>query len=449
MTETIIAQATPSGESALGILRVSGPLALHIAGSSLGTPSPSPRMAFLRNYRDLEKKILDQVVFTFFEKGRSFTGEDVLEICYHGNPLISKMISNDLLAQGCRLAQPGEFSKRAFLNGMIDLSQAESVAAVISAANEEMLMLAQQNLRGILSERLKSIKNALLEVEASIEAYIDFPEDDLGDQKEERCRFRLEETVRELEFLIEQAARTRLLEQNVRVALVGNPNVGKSSLFNLMIGEKRALTHSDAGTTRDYLESSLKVGSQWITLVDTAGLRQTTNEIEEQGIAFTINQVEQAHLILMIIDGSDPSPTLSILEKITGMKEKKIIVVKNKCDLGAFDLNSESFQGYPLVETSCKELTGLNLLFDAISKELSEYITTSDKEVLVTERNRKLIHNSLLLIKQCLQEWKDGNDEEFVVGYLRDAREKIDLIIGKSTNEDMLDVLFQNFCIGK
>ena len=450
MIETIIALATPAGESALAVIRISGQLSHIIAKQACNCTNPKPRNAYLVNYRSSDGEILDQVVITFFNKGNSYTGEDSLEISCHGNPLITEMICKDLINRGCRLAQPGEFTRQAFLNGKIDLPQAESVAQIIAAKNEQALTLAQRNLKGKLSDKLLSIQQDILNLQASIEAHIDFPEDELPKNDQKRDHQKIKKIVKELETLLLQAKRTKLLTKNIRVILTGLPNVGKSSLFNALAGKNRALIHSKSGTTRDYLEFDIKIGKYWITLVDTAGVHDASEEIEQAGIEMSLEQAKEADLFLWVIDNSVPH-SIELPEEFTKLLQSKpTLLIRNKSDLGennwvpnyntppnATNISSTAKSGLRQLET---------LLLEVIQKITGE---GSENEYLVGLRHEVLIKNCLDKLNCFLIESKKELEDEIASIHLAEAREELDKMIGRKTNEDILDILFGEFCIGK
>ncbi len=449
MIDTIIAQATPSGESAISVIRISGPLCHKIAKNACNYENISPRISKLTNYHGIDGKHLDQVIITYFKKGYSYTGQDSLEISLHGNPLLSELVCEDLLKRGCRLALPGEFTKLAFINGKIDLSQAESVAQIISAKNEISLLAAQRNLKGGLSKILLRIQEQILNLQASIEAHIDFPEDDL-DTEDKTEQSKLTNTIlKELKDLIKQASRTHLLQKNIRVCLFGLPNAGKSSLFNEMIRKKRALVHEKAGTTRDYLEEELKIGKYWITLIDTAGIHNTKNEIEMLGVELSNQQICDADIILWVVDDSVPYPTKLLHKHACMLKDKIYILVKNKIDVGSSQCKA-LISGASIQKISCEKKIGLNELEDLVEEKISELVgNETDNDLFIGKRHA-------YLIKQCLHEMNEFQKGlkkeigfEMITYHLVNARDYIGEMIGLKTNENMLDKLFGQFCIGK
>jgi tRNA modification GTPase len=450
MIETIIALATPAGESALAVIRISGPLAHIIAKEACDCTNPTPRKTYLVDYQTCDGKTLDQVVITLFNKGKSYTGEDSLEISCHGNPLITELISKDLMNRGCRIAQPGEFTKLAFLNGKIDLPQAESVAQIIAAKNEQSLSLAQRNLKGKLSNKLLSIQKDILGLQASIEAHIDFPEDDLIEQNHNKHHQNALTIIKELETLLLQAKKTKLLAKNIRVVLAGLPNVGKSSLFNALAGKNRALIHSDAGTTRDYIEFDIKIGKYWITLVDTAGVHNASDEIELAGIELSNEQAEEADLLLWVIDNSIPHPSELPKDFTKLIQSKPTLLIRNKSDLGENNWIPDYIRPPKTINISSTEKSGLKELESQLLAIIQEITgVDSENEYLVSIRHELLIKNCLNELNHFLQKSKEKVGEEIISIHLTEAREKLDMMIGIKTNEDMLDILFGEFCIGK
>ena len=448
--DTIVAQATPSGESALGVIRVSGELARKVAMSSCNKREIVPRVATLTEYKSQGGDLIDQVLITYFEAGKSYTGEESIEISCHGNPLIEGLICKDLMDRGCRLAEPGEFTRRAFLNGKIDLSQAESVAQIIAAKNEHSLELAHRNLKGELSKKLILIQESILELQASLEAHIDFPEDDLGEDDPSKTLDHTSQIINELKSLLEQAKRTKFLQRNIRVVLVGHPNVGKSSLFNALAGKNRAIIHTQAGTTRDYLETELRIRDKWITLVDTAGVHVTKDEIELAGIELTKDQADQADILLWVTDSSTPHPTLLPEAFTFYIENKPTLLLKNKIDLGNSGWKQNINIQLPEILLSLKNSHDMSNVEKAISEMLDELIKPgTENEFLIGTRHETLIVSCLSDIEIFLENLNDGVGYELSIKLLTSARDYLDQMIGFKTNDDMLDLLFGKFCIGK
>ena len=323
MTDTIIAQSTPPGQSALAMIRVSGPLCDEIAKSALKLPSPTPRVSYLRNYRSLDSQtILDQVVAVVYPIGKSFTGETTLEITCHGNTFIARKIIEDLLERGCRTAKPGEFTKRAFLSGRIDLTQAESIAELISAKSDAELKIANLNLAGAQGNAYKSLQEKILRLQAQLEASIDFPEDDIESQSKSSFINVIDSIIEEMTRLIESCDKKKILSNAIKILILGPANVGKSTLFNSFIGLERALVSNDPGTTRDYISSQVPIEDYRVEFIDCAGIRKTDDSTENLGIEKTIQIIDEAFLILFVIDGSIPYPTDFDQRALDKIKEK-------------------------------------------------------------------------------------------------------------------------------
>jgi tRNA modification GTPase len=446
--DTIIAQATPFGESAIAVIRVSGVLCQEIIKNACRITKIKPRYANLANYSNIDGNYLDQVVITYFEKGKSYTGEESLEIACHGNPIISEQISQDLIKRGCRPAEPGEFTKISFLNGKIDLSQAESVAEVISAKNNKYLSAALRNLKGGLSSRLNDIQDKILSLQASIEAYIDFPEDDIGTEDRNSIESITRDIKSTIENILYQASKTDFLKRNIRVALVGLPNAGKSSLFNELLGRKRALVHEKAGTTRDYIEQDIRINDYWVTIVDTAGVNKSKNSVEMDGVQLTLQQLNDSDIILWVIDNSMPYPSDEVNEILQKIEEKPTLLVRNKVDLPAKLKFSKSIN-FKEVHVSCYDKTGLPEVITEVSKMVSKLYDADEDTLLINKRHEINFSKCLDEINEFDSLIRNDSGYELASIHIISAREAIDEIIGKKTTENMLDKLFEQFCIGK
>ena len=450
MTDTIVALATPNSQSALSIIRVSGELCKNLAKKSCALPTPTPRHAYFTKYTSSYNEVLDQIVVVFFEQPKSFTGEDTLEITCHGNPIIIKEIISDLIARGCRMATPGEFSFKAFNNGKIDLTQAEAIAELIGAKNKRAISLANKNLEGKLSEKINLIQTILVEQQSRIEAFIDFPEDDLGDDQTDKIILKLQSITSELENLIGIAKKTDAFNRTLKVSLVGPPNAGKSSLFNKIIGSDRALVDKTEGTTRDYIDQMVNLGSVTIQLHDTAGLRDTISTVENKGIDKTKELVESSDLVLLVLDSSAPYPS-DIESEIRNLNEKNTILVLNKSDLRReISLRNSSVQNLEQITTSVRNVESIELLNNKIELLLEDQNNIYEEfNIFVNARQSKAINYSKLSVEKSINHLKINQSIEFAVSDLKDSIDFLGEIVGKKDNEDMLDVLFSKFCIGK
>ena len=451
MTETIVALATPNSQSALGIIRVSGSMVLELCEKSCGLPSPTPRCAHLTKYTSLEQNTLDQIIMVYFEKGRSFTGENCMELTCHGNPIVLEEILSDLIHRGCRLANPGEFTYRAFQNGKIDLTQAEAIADLIGAKNKQALTLANRNLEGNLSKKIDNLQTTILKQHSDIEAFIDFPEDDLGEEKTTQIITNLQEICSELSRLIEVGKKTAVFNRKLRVVLVGPPNVGKSSIFNKIIGLDRAIIDQEPGTTRDFIDYNINLGKVNIQLYDTAGIRETNLKIERQGIERTYELIKDADLVLVVLDRSLPYPTIIDHEIKNSVKDKKSLLILNKSDLqNNINIAGSYLEEIPKTEVSVtNEESILNLTNQITSCLLEDSLVDNEFNLSVNLRQSNALSKALVYIQNSIENIKTEETIEFAIPDLKESISLLGEIVGNKDNEDMLDLLFSNFCIGK
>ena len=451
MTETIVALATPNSQSALGIIRVSGSMVLELCEKSCGLPSPTPRCAHLTKYTSLEQNTLDQIIMVYFEKGRSFTGENCMELTCHGNPIVLEEILSDLIHRGCRLANPGEFTYRAFQNGKIDLTQAEAIADLIGAKNKQALLLANKNLEGNLSTKIGILQTSILRQHSNIEAFIDFPEDDIGEEKTAQIITNLQGICSELSDLIEIGKKTDAFNRNLKVVLVGPPNAGKSSIFNKIIGMDRAIIDQEPGTTRDFIDYNTNLGKVSIQLYDTAGIRETDQEIERQGIERTYELIKDADLVLVVLDRFQPYPTIIDHEIKNSVKDKKSILILNKSDLqNNINIAGSYLEEIPKTEVSVtNEESILNLTSQITSCLLEDSLVDNEFNLSVNLRQSNALSKALVYIQNSIENIKTEETIEFAIPDLKESISLLGEIVGNKDNEDMLDLLFSNFCIGK
>lgn len=450
--ETIAAPATPRGESAVALLRVSGPLAAAIATTAFGRKTaPVPRRAFVADYRDVAGKVIDQCLITFFAENASYTGEPCLEIMPHGNPVIVRRIFADLVARGCRQAEPGEFTRRAFLNGRMDLTRAEAVADLIHARSERALEIARRQLAGDLGRRVEDWTDRLLQTLAELEAYIDFPEEDLPDADADTPPVRLEKLAAEWDRAAETADRHTALGEGVRTVIVGAPNAGKSSLLNALLGEERALVSAEPGTTRDFITETVTVGPHCLRLVDTAGLRDdATSDIEKRGIAKTREKVAGADFALVVVDAADAPPALPA--DITAfLRSDNALLVLNKADLPAHPGCAALFPGMPRVCVSLTTGAGFDDLRAAIARELErDGLAPAEEALVVNTRHAEALRAGATALRSGVTLLRRADRPvELAVNDLRTALDRLGDIVGRIDNEQMLDRLFATFCIGK
>jgi tRNA modification GTPase len=446
--DTIAALATPVGTAALAVLRASGPDTARLSSELLSGP-PLPRMARHATYRDRAGNLLDDVLFTFFQGPRSYTGEDVLEISCHGNPFIAQKILEDLFARGCRAAEPGEFTQRAFLNGRMDLSQAEAVMDLIHARSERALTAANQQLRGAVGRRMSELIDSLLGVLARIEAYIDFPDEDLPPEDRGIVRVELARLLGETERLLATSHYGALLRDGIKTVIVGEPNVGKSSLLNRLVGRERALVSPEPGTTRDFIEERILVGPHCLRLIDTAGLNHSPAPLEKLGILKTRERLAEADLALVVLDVAAASPVIpeEIAAATSGLRT---IIVLNKSDLRSdphpFPISS------PLASicVSAKTGTGIDELITAIVQQADAFQDTIGGEMIaVNARHAQALSVARQGLREAQEKLGVGDAIELIASDLRLVLAAYGEITGRVDNERMLDQLFATFCIGK
>lgn len=447
--DTIAALATPAGTSALAIVRVSGLDTGRLAREIFGE-TPPPRIARRGDYRAQGGALVDDVLATFFPEAGSYTGEDALEISCHGNPFIAQTILEDLFARGCRPAGPGEFTQRAFLNGRMDLSQAEAVMDLISAHSERALAAANQQLRGGLGRRLNDLTERLLGALARIEAYIDFPDEDLPTEDRAIVRRTLESLAAETDRLLATSHYGELLRAGIKTVIIGAPNAGKSSLLNCLVGHERAIVSAEPGTTRDFIEERIIVGPHCLRLIDTAGLNPSPGAIEKLGMEKSLERATEADLILLVIDVTCPLPALP--ESLTKLLvPNRALAVLNKIDL----LKSQSFKFKitgELTAINVSALTGAGVenLVAEISRLADSFQPAGqDDAIAINARHADALGRARASLQLALANLTANGPVELLASDLRGTLAAYGDILGKVDNERMLDQLFATFCIGK
>ena len=448
--DTIISLATIAGESALGIIRISGSLCTQLCTDIFDKISPTPRKTFVKNYRSLSGKIVDQVLAVFFEYGKSYTGEETLEITLHGNTLIANLILDDLIRRNCRLADPGEYTKRAYLNGKLDLTQAEAVAELIAAKSEIELEIANHQLLGSLSNKLLEIQSQLIHLQAKFEASIDFPEDEIKEYNIPEILNLIIPIEESVNRLVKSTDIKSSLSQGIKISLVGPPNVGKSSIFNKLLHTNRAIVSCEPGTTRDYLSKEIVISGYAIELFDTAGIRETNLNLETLGIKNSIEVIKDSSIVLLVFDSSLPYPS-GFFEYIKDeIKSQSIIIIENKSDLERV-ITSENYPThFSVIKSSTLNENCSNEILNEVSRALvGKYKIDPSADILVSKRQHNHLTDSLSHINEVQSLLTDAINEEFILQELKMCIQCINAIIGQTDNEDMLDELFKNFCIGK
>ena len=448
--DTIISLATVAGESAIGVIRISGDKCLGLCDEIFNTPSPTPRTSILKSYKSQKNKTLDQVLFVYFDKGKSFTGEQTIEISFHGNTIIANQILDDLIKRDCRLAEPGEYTRRAFLNGKIDLTQAESVAEIISASSEVEVEIASQQLKGCLSDIILKLQGNLINLQARFEAIIDFPEDHIEEPDLSNSLKTILQTKISIEDLIETFKLRSYLTNGIKIPLIGPPNVGKSSIFNKLLRENRTIVSKQPGTTRDYISKELITSGYKIELFDSAGIRLTENELELDGIQNSIKLIDDSNIILLVLDSSLPYPAEFFTLIKNNIQGKDVIIIENKSDL----MRKIKKEDYPLhksiMKTSVFEENCANEIFEEINKLLKNRIKNNPLgNILINKRHYVLLQKAHDHLCHLEKQVRANVNEEFILQELKLSLTPINDIIGEKDNEDMLDELFKNFCIGK
>lgn len=448
-SDTIAAIATPIGKGGIGIIRISGPLCTYIAEKTLGA-IPEPRYATAGNFYNEKKEILDFGVAIYFAAPHSFTGEDVLELQGHGGPVILDLVLKTVLSFGARLAKPGEFSERAFLNNRIDLTQAEAIADLINANSEQAARSAVKSLQGEFSNRINQFKETLTHLRKMIEAAIDFSDEEIDFLNQQTIAEQLNQLLREIRFVYQSAQQGALLQEGINVVIAGEPNVGKSSLLNALSGKDSAIVTDIAGTTRDVLKEQIQIAGIPLHIIDTAGLRETTDVVEQEGVRRAKKQIAQADLILLVIDANenDLSGKINYLIHHNGLINLPIIIVKNKIDLTAEQSRVEDFSDFKLIKISAKRHLGLNLLSDEILKLIGYQ---SNNEGIFSARRRHLValKKAEEFLLNGLNLLNAHGSVELLAEDLRLAQVHLSEITGEFSSDDLLGEIFSSFCIGK
>ncbi len=439
--DTIAAIASPAGTGAVALIRLSGPAAGEIFARVWRGGKTPARRAVLGAVAEGEI-VIDSVIAIRFQGPASFTGEDTFEISCHGGVLVTRRILEALFRAGARPAEPGEFTRRAWLNGKLDLTQAEAVMDVISAQTDMALRAAQRQLEGAIGQRVTALRDELLGVLAHVEAYIDFPEEDISPDTGTVLRGHIESVRQGIAELLATAEEGRILREGARTVLAGEPNAGKSSLLNRLLGFERAIVSEQPGTTRDTIEEVIALRGIPLRLVDTAGLRETAEAVEREGVARTRRMVETADLVLEVADASRP-PGAPVLPPESGAKH---VLVLNKCDLGMH----EAWQGRGGVGISCLTGAGMDTLTSAVVQALAgEGSGFTGMEAAVNARHQACLERAAASLHAALTQLDAGAAPEFVALDLREALAALGEIAGKTDTEDLLGVIFSRFCIGK
>ena len=449
--DTIVAIATPPGRGGLGVVRLSGNDAFRITQNLVGRPSPfQPRRAtFCRVSASRHSEVRDEVVVTTFPAPRSYTGEDVAEISAHGSPIVLAGILKGATAAGARLAEPGEFTLRGFLHGKRDLIQAEAVGDLIDAVTPLQARAAFDQLEGTLTTAIAAIETDLFDLVARLEASLDFPDEGYHFIDPAELQAALDAVVNRLDALLANAARGRVVREGAVVALVGAPNAGKSSLFNLLLNTNRAIVNAAPGTTRDLLTERVDIAGLCIELVDTAGLRDTDDEVEREGVLRTEGSLSVADLAVVVIDRSRP---LSADDRraLSSTRDQPRLVVANKIDLPAAWPNQAA--GVDVVPISVRSGAGVEALIAQLSETLSQAPVMRDVPLVTNVRHVLLLEQaraSLVRGRLAVAEAGGALPEEFLLADVQEGLERLQEVTGRRTSDDLLRHIFERFCIGK
>ena len=446
--DTIVAIATPPGRGGIGVVRLSGRDAHRIASALIErTAALEPRRATLTCIRSGDHTALDQVVVTCFPAPASYTGDDVIEISAHGSPVILKGIVRLAIDAGARLAEPGEFTLRAFLNGRIDLMQAEAVGDLIEAVTPLQARTAFDQLQGTLTRVIGEIDRTLFDLVARLEASVDFPDEGYHFLEPATLVHEIDGIIARTQGMLTSAKQGRLVREGLQIAIVGKPNVGKSSLFNALSGAARAIVNEQPGTTRDLVTETVDLDGLRVTLVDTAGLRETSDPVESEGVRRSEQALKIADLVLLLLDGSRPLDGQPASQIPSQVIDNKILIVRTKCDL------SEAWSGENAIPVSA--ITGFGVttlrrrIFEALDLSGTELL---DRPEITNVRHAALVEqaqNALVRARAAVAAPGGPLSEEFVLADLQDARAALEEITGKRVAEDVLAHIFERFCVGK
>jgi len=449
--DTIVAPATPPGEGGVAIIRISGPGAEAALGRVFRPHSASFPLSthhlYLGDLLSSDNQKIDEVLAVIMRAPRSYTGDDVVEIHCHGSRLVVRQILDTMIQFQVRLAEPGEFTLRAFLNGRLDLSQAEAVIDLIQANSEQAGRVALSQMEGDLSREILSLREPLLQQLSLIEAYIDFPEEDLPSDDELLVLDPLRQVLQRIDTLCASFDQGRILRDGLAVLILGRPNVGKSSLLNILVGESRAIVTDTPGTTRDLLEERINLGGVELRLIDTAGIRTSDDPIEREGVRRARDKIELADLVLLLIDGSCPlSPEDRDLLELCS--EKPLLVVRTKSDLGLLPMPPD-FTSLTCLSISAHEGSGIDLLQESILNHcLSDAAASSESLVICDRRHLAALVDTACSLRRFFESWGMVSLDLLALE-LREALDALGRVTGETTPDEVLNAIFSRFCIGK
>ena len=451
MEDTITAIATASGVSAINIIKVSGKESIEIVNKIFKGHDLTVSNTYTIHYGYIEynNEKIDEVLVSVFKSPKTYTGEDVVEINCHGGLATTNKILEILLTSGCRLAEPGEFIKRAFLNGKKDLIEVEAVEDIINAKTEKARKMSMNGVSGILTDMIKNLKEKILSIIANIEVNIDYPEyEDAIEITNNILKENINEIETSLNKILKESEKGKLIKNGIKVGIIGKPNVGKSSLLNRLLDEEKAIVTDIEGTTRDIVEGTIYINGIPLYLIDTAGIRKTDNIVEQIGVQKSEKIIEEADLIIAIFDGSTEitEEDYEILDKINS---KKVLVIINKQDLNT-KIDLSKFEKYNIIKCSVKNNQNIEKIYEEINKmfNLNE-LETNDLTYISNARQISLVKKSLEIIKEIKKQNENQTPVDLIQIDLQNLWETLGEIIGDSYKEELLDEIFSKFCLGK
>ncbi|HDR0966629.1 tRNA uridine-5-carboxymethylaminomethyl(34) synthesis GTPase MnmE [Pasteurella multocida] len=452
MKETIVAQATAPGRGGIGILRVSGPKAVEVAHAVLGK-CPKPRMADYLPFKDSDGSVLDQGIALYFKAPHSFTGEDVLELQGHGGQVVLDLLLKRILQlEGLRLARPGEFSEQAFLNDKLDLAQAEAIADLIDASSEQAARSALKSLQGEFSNKVNQLVDSVIYLRTYVEAAIDFPDEEIDFLADGKIEAHLNDIITQLDHVRSEAKQGSILREGMKVVIAGRPNAGKSSLLNALAGREAAIVTDIAGTTRDVLREHIHIDGMPLHIIDTAGLREATDEVERIGIVRAWSEIEQADRILLMLDSTEADN--QDLEKVRSEFLTKlpsnipVTIVRNKADLSGEKEGIVEQNGYTVITLSAKTQQGVALLREHLKQSMG-YQTNMEGGFLARRRHLEALEQAATHLQQGHVQLTQFYAGELLAEELRRVQNHLSEITGQFTSDDLLGNIFSSFCIGK
>ncbi len=444
ISETIAAIATPSGRGGIGVVRVSGNNLLS-GFASLCQKVPEPRRTIVTNFVDADGEVIDRGIVLFFPAPHSYTGEDVLELHGHGGPVVLGRLLRRCLDLGARPAEPGEFTKRAFLNDKVDLAQAEAVADLIDATTVQAARSALRSLRGEFSQAVQQLVTGLVELRALTEAALDFSDEEIDPGVQAEARLRLDKLRRQLDMVFSAARNGSLLRDGIQVVLAGAPNVGKSSLLNRLAGDELAIVTDVPGTTRDAVRETIDIDGVPIHLMDTAGLREAVDPVEKIGVSRSLTNIEKADVVLLVADSMEPATAdLAVLGNLA-VRQAPVVRVVNKIDLSGEPAGKTTTDGVVEVRLSAKTGSGIEFLRDTLLQAAGAGVN-EEAVFMARERHLRALENAS---RHLMQAESEIDRSELFAEELRLAQRALSSITGEFTADDLLGEIFSRFCIGK